>query len=276
MKNALTAIEDYLNGTGPDLNSAGPWTTKWNVPGCGRSVYIAARTGTLSNTFVGGTIDNTTEGYAMFDMICCEMAKPWDIPWSVDGGDFPGSQWVAQATIVDVDTKSKDLLLKMEELEIEDSFYKKLSFGTAGMRGILGPGTNRINVYTIRKATIAFATFLLNKFKDARDRGVVISHDNRHMSREFTFECAFVLNQMGFRAFIFDSLRPTPELSFAVRYLNAAGGINITASHNPKEYNGYKEFITNGSVVTSVKCISDYGLAQSHSKTYKIALSYSK
>lgn len=111
LKNALTAIEDYLNGTGPDLNSAGPWTTKWNVPGCGRSVYIAARTGTLSNTFVGGTIDNTTEGYAMFDMICCEMAKPWDIPWSVDGGDFPGSQWVAQATIVDVDTKSKDLII---------------------------------------------------------------------------------------------------------------------------------------------------------------------
>ena len=111
LKNAITAIEDYLNGTGPDLSSAGPWTTKWNVPGCGRSVYIAARTGTLSNTFVGGTIDNTTEGYAMFDMICCEMSKPWDIPWSVDGGDFPGSQWVAQATIVDVDTKSKDLII---------------------------------------------------------------------------------------------------------------------------------------------------------------------
>lgn len=111
LSNAVTAIENYFSGEGPDISEKGAWTTKWNVPGCGRSVYIAARTGTLSTTFVGGTIDNTTEGYAMFDMICCEMAKPWDLPYEVDGGDFPGTQWVAQATIVDVDTKSKDLII---------------------------------------------------------------------------------------------------------------------------------------------------------------------
>ena len=140
----------------------------------------------------------------------------------------------------------KDELRAMTPEEIDDSFYKDIEFGTAGMRGILGPGTNRINVYTIRKATIAFATFLANKFKDARDRGVVISHDNRHMSREFTFECAHVLNIMGFRAFIFDSLRPTPELSFAVRFKRACGGIMITASHNPKEHNGFKVYDENG------------------------------
>ena len=154
---------------------------------------------------------------------------------------------------------TKEELRLMSPEEIDDAFYKDVEFGTAGMRGILGPGTNRINVYTIRKATIAFATFLANKFKDARDRGVVISHDNRHMSREFTFECAFVLNQMGFRAFIFDSLRPTPELSFAVRFKRACGGIMITASHNPKEHNGFKVYDENGCqlVPTKIKPLLD-------------------
>lgn len=140
----------------------------------------------------------------------------------------------------------KEKIRKMSPEVMDDAFYKDIEFGTAGMRGILGPGTNRINVFTIRKATIAFAQFLLNKFKDARDRGVVISHDNRKMSREFTFECAHVLNTMGFRAFIFDSLRPTPELSFAVRFKRACGGIMITASHNPKEHNGFKVYDENG------------------------------
>jgi phosphoglucomutase len=154
---------------------------------------------------------------------------------------------------------TKEELRLMSPEDIDDAFYKDVEFGTAGMRGILGPGTNRINVYTIRKATIAFATFLANKFKDARDRGVVISHDNRHMSREFTFDCAFVLNQMGFRAFIFDSLRPTPELSFAVRFKRACGGIMITASHNPKEHNGFKVYDENGCqlVPTKIKPLLD-------------------
>lgn len=140
----------------------------------------------------------------------------------------------------------KEALKKLSPAQIDDAFYKNIEFGTAGMRGLLGPGTNRINVFNVRKATIGYAKYLLGEFKDARERGVVISHDNRYFSREFTFECAHVLNSMGFRAFIFDSLRPTPELSFAIRFKRACGGIMITASHNPKEYNGYKVYDETG------------------------------
>lgn len=140
----------------------------------------------------------------------------------------------------------KQILREMSNEQIDDAFFKDIEFGTAGMRGILGPGTNRINVYTIRKACFAFANYLLATFKDARERGIVISHDNRFMSREFTFECADLLNRMGFEAFIFDSLRPTPELSFAIRFKRACGGIMITASHNPKEYNGFKVYDESG------------------------------
>ena len=158
-----------------------------------------------------------------------------------------------------VGTFLKEQLQKMSPEEIDDAFYKNIEFGTAGLRGLLGPGTNRINVFTIRKATIAYARYLLQTFKDARERGVVISHDNRYMSREFTFECASVLNKMGFRAFIFDSLRPTPELSFAIRFKRACGGIMITASHNPKEYNGYKVYDETGCqlVPTKIKPLID-------------------
>lgn len=152
-------------------------------------------------------------------------------------------QWLDSPRVGEQD---KETLRKMSNEDIDDAFYKDIEFGTAGMRGIIGPGTNRINFYTVRKATIGFAQYLLAKFKNARERGVVISHDNRHMSREFVFECAQVLNLMGFRAFIFDSLRPTPELSFGVRFKRACGGIMITASHNPKEYNGYKVYDENG------------------------------
>ena len=151
-------------------------------------------------------------------------------------------QWLDSPRVGEQD---KEILRKMSNEDIDDAFYKDIEFGTAGMRGIIGPGTNRINFYTVRKATIGFAQYLLAKFKNARERGVVISHDNRHMSREFVFECAQVLNLMGFRAFIFDSLRPTPELSFGVRFKRACGGIMITASHNPKEYNGYKVYDEN-------------------------------
>lgn len=152
-------------------------------------------------------------------------------------------QWLDSPRVSEQD---KEILRKMSNEDIDDAFYKDIEFGTAGMRGIIGPGTNRINFYTVRKATIGFAQYLLSKFRNARERGVVISHDNRHMSREFVFECAQVLNLMGFRAFIFDSLRPTPELSFGVRFKRACGGIMITASHNPKEYNGYKVYDENG------------------------------
>ena len=140
----------------------------------------------------------------------------------------------------------KEQLENMSQEEIYDAFYADLEFGTAGIRGVLGPGTNRLNVYIVRKATVGFAKYLIEKFPSSLDRGVVISHDNRHFSRDFTLEAAKVLNSYGIKAFIFDSLRPTPELSYAVRYKNAIAGIMITASHNPPEYNGYKVYDENG------------------------------
>ena len=135
-----------------------------------------------------------------------------------------------------VSAQDKEILKKMDQKEIDDAFFKDVEFGTAGMRGVLGPGTNRMNNFTVKKATVAFAKYLLELFPNAKEEGVVISHDNRHMSREFTLLSAETLNDFGIKAYIFDSLRPTPELSFAVRYLKACAGIMITASHNPKQY----------------------------------------
>ena len=140
----------------------------------------------------------------------------------------------------------KVVLRKMAKEEIDDAFFKNVEFGTAGMRGILGPGTNRLNVFTVRRATIGFALYLLEKFPKAKTQGVVISHDNRHQSRAFTLLSAQVLNDFGINTYIFDSLRPTPELSFAVRHLKTCAGIMITASHNPKNYNGYKVYDETG------------------------------
>ena len=145
-----------------------------------------------------------------------------------------------------VDEATKEELRKMNQAQIDDAFFKDVEFGTAGMRGVLGPGTNRLNDFTVRKATVGFAEYLLEVFPNAKEMGVVISHDNRHCSREFTLLTAKVLNEFGIKAYIFDSLRPTPELSFAVRYLKACGGVMITASHNPKEYNGYKVYDETG------------------------------
>ena len=145
-----------------------------------------------------------------------------------------------------IDATTKAQLKAMNKEEIDDAFFKDVEFGTAGMRGVLGPGTNRLNNYTVTKATVAFGKYLLEIFPNAKKEGVVISHDNRHMSREFTLLSAKVLNDLGINTYIFDSLRPTPELSFAVRYLKACGGIMITASHNPKQYNGYKVYDETG------------------------------
>ena len=145
-----------------------------------------------------------------------------------------------------IDAQVKAQLKAMSKEEIDDAFFKDVEFGTAGMRGVLGPGTNRLNDFTVRKATLAFGRYLLELFPDAKKQGVVISHDNRHMSREFTLLSAQVLNDLGINTYIFYSLRPTPELSFAVRYLKACGGIMITASHNPKQYNGYKVYDETG------------------------------
>ncbi len=145
-----------------------------------------------------------------------------------------------------VSEETKEELRKMSQAQKDDAFFKDVEFGTAGMRGVLGPGTNRLNDFTVRKATVGFARYLLELFPNAKEMGVVISHDNRHQSREFTLLSAKVLNEFGIKAYIFDALRPTPELSFAVRYLKACGGIMITASHNPKEYNGYKVYDETG------------------------------
>ncbi|MCD8209229.1 MAG: phospho-sugar mutase [Coprobacillus sp.] len=145
-----------------------------------------------------------------------------------------------------VSKETKTILKSMTSEEIDDAFYKDIEFGTAGMRGVLGPGTNRLNEFTITKACVGYAKYLLEKYPNAKSMGVVISHDNRHMSREFTLLCAKVLNDFGINTYIFDSLRPTPELSFTVHYLKACGGIMITASHNPKEYNGFKVYDEKG------------------------------
>ena len=153
------------------------------------------------------------------------------------------NRWLNSPVVSESD---KEILKNMSQKEIDDAFFKDVEFGTAGMRGILGPGTNRLNEFTVRKATVGFAQYLLEKYHNVKNDGVVISHDNRHMSREFTLQSAKVLSEFGIKTYIFDSLRPTPELSFAVRYLRASGGIMITASHNPKEHNGYKVYDETG------------------------------
>jgi len=153
------------------------------------------------------------------------------------------NRWLNSSLVSD---KDKAILRSMSQEEIDDAFFKDVEFGTAGMRGIIGPGTNRLNEFTVKKATVGFAIYLLEKYPNVAKDGVVISHDNRHFSRAFTLQTAKVLTEFGIKAYIFDDLRPTPELSFAVRYLKCSGGIMITASHNPKEYNGYKVYDENG------------------------------
>ncbi len=140
-----------------------------------------------------------------------------------------------------------DLKKQLDEIagdpaKLEDCFYKNLEFGTGGMRGEIGPGTNRLNIYTVRKASEGLARYIEHAGEDAVKRGVVIAHDPRHFSPEFTLEAAKTLGAHGIKTFIFDSLRPTPVLSFAVRYLHTYSGIVITASHNPPQYNGYKVY----------------------------------
>ncbi|MGX6978278.1 phospho-sugar mutase [Vagococcus elongatus] len=133
-----------------------------------------------------------------------------------------------------------------DEAKVKDAFYAPLEFGTAGMRGIIGAGINRMNIYTIRQATAGLAQLIVDKGEEAKKRGVVIAYDSRHKSPEFAMESARVLAHYGIKAYVFESLRPTPELSFAVRELNGIAGIMITASHNPKEYNGYKVYGEDG------------------------------
>lgn len=137
-------------------------------------------------------------------------------------------------------------LLSMDEKTKEDAFYTNLEFGTAGMRGYIGAGTNRINIYVVRQATGGLAKLIETKGEEAKKRGVAIAYDSRHFSPEFAFESAQVLAQHGIKSYVFEALRPTPELSFAVRHLNAYAGIMVTASHNPAPFNGYKVYGQDG------------------------------
>ena len=159
------------------------------------------------------------------------------------------NNWV-ENQYFDEKTRQELISIKEDEKEIEDRFYKNLEFGTAGLRGIIAAGTNRINIYTVRRATFGLANYILkNTSKEEQARGVVIAHDNRFMSREFCIETANTLAACGIKAYIFDGLRTTPELSFAVRNLNTIAGVVITASHNPPEYNGYKVYWEDGAQV---------------------------
>lgn len=152
------------------------------------------------------------------------------------------------ATFEHLETELKQILndKKDDEKWLEDGFYKNLEFGTGGMRGEIGPGTNRMNIYTIRKAAEGLARYIERSGEEAKARGVVISYDCRHKSPEFAMEAAKTLGYHGIQTYVFDELRPTPELSFAVRQLNAYSGIMVTASHNPPEYNGFKVYGSDG------------------------------
>lgn len=146
----------------------------------------------------------------------------------------------------DEETKKELLAIADDEKEIESRFFADLEFGTGGLRGIIGAGTNRINKYTIRKATQGLARSILKYGKEFAEKGVVIAYDSRRLSKEFAIEAALTLNANGIKAYVFDDIRPTPLLSYTVRHLKAAAGIVITASHNPKEYNGYKVYWEDG------------------------------
>ena len=148
----------------------------------------------------------------------------------------------------DEDTKKELKAIENDENEVKERFYKELEFGTAGLRGVIGAGVNRMNIYTVRKTTQGLANYIAAV--NGQAKGVAIAHDSRRMSPEFAKEAALCLAANGVKAYIFDSLRPTPELSFAVRKLGCIAGINITASHNPPEYNGYKVYWEDGAQIT--------------------------
>ena len=177
----------------------------------------------------------------------------------------------------DDETKKELNSIRDNEEEIKDRFYKELEFGTAGLRGVIGAGTNRMNKYTVGRATQGLANFI-NKMK-IENPSVVISYDSRHMSKEFSEIAALVLNANGIKVNLFDNLRPVPELSFSVRYLNATAGIMITASHNPPEYNGYKVYWSDGAqivppidkgIIDEVLSIKDFSLIKTINKNEAI------
>ena len=187
------------------------------------------------------------------------------------------NQWL-ENSYFDEATKAELAAIKDDENEIKERFYMDLEFGTAGLRGIIGAGTNRMNIYVVRRATQGLCNYILKVGKESQ--GVAIAYDSRHMSPEFAQEAALCLAANGIKAYIFESLRPTPELSFAVRHLGCAAGINITASHNPPEYNGYKVYWEDGAQITpphdsgimdEVKKVTDYATVKTMDKTAAIA-----
>ena len=178
------------------------------------------------------------------------------------------------------DGKTKDELRAIadNEKEIEDRFYKELEFGTGGLRGVIGAGTNRMNIYTVRKATQGLANYIVSQ--GGKEKGVAIAYDSRRMSPEFADEAALCLAANGIKAYVFDALRPTPELSFALRTLHCISGIVITASHNPPEYNGYKAYWEDGAqvaaprdkeIIDEVKKVTDYNQVLTMDKDAAIA-----
>ena len=178
----------------------------------------------------------------------------------------------------DAATKAELKAIEGKDKEIEDRFYKELEFGTGGLRGIIGAGTNRMNLYTVRKATQGLANYIIRQ--GGSHKGVAIAYDSRFMSPEFADEAALCLAANGIKAYVFESLRPTPELSFAVRKLGCISGIVVTASHNPPEYNGYKVYWEDGAQVTSpkdkeiieeVKSVTDYADVKTMSKEAALA-----
>ncbi len=186
-------------------------------------------------------------------------------------------QWL-ENPYFDEDTKKELKALEGNEKEIEDRFYRELEFGTAGLRGVIGAGTNRMNTYTVRKATQGLANYI--KKQGGEEKGVAIAFDCRNYSPEFADEAALCLAANGIKAYVFESLRPTPELSYAVRKLSCIAGINITASHNPPEYNGYKVYWEDGAQITpphdsgimaEVSAVTDFADVQTMSKEDAIA-----
>lgn len=177
-----------------------------------------------------------------------------------------------ESSYFDEQTREELLEIRDDEKEIEDRFYKDLEFGTGGLRGVIGAGSNRMNIYTVRKATQGLSNYII---KSGEEKRVAIAFDSRHMSPEFAEEAALCFNANGIETYCFDSLRPTPELSFAVRYLQCTAGIVITASHNPAEYNGYKVYwkdgaqITpplDGEIIAEVNAIQDYNVVKTITK----------
>ncbi len=148
----------------------------------------------------------------------------------------------------DIETKAELKAIEGDDMEIQDRFYRQLEFGTGGLRGVIGAGTNRMNIYTVRKATQGLANYIISQ--NGQEKGVAIAFDSRIMSPEFAKEAALCLNANGIKSYMFEKLRPTPELSFAVRHLGCIAGIVVTASHNPREYNGYKVYWEDGAQIT--------------------------